>query len=121
MNKGQLCVEALSAVGLVMVYLALICGLSIGMQEEAADRNMRLIREAGCEGLSSMIDAVYAAGDGAEVEYRVAGNYTVHPGFVQSADGGYFCGLSEAAVGGPISLPAGTHIIRNGGDWIEFP
>ncbi|MFH0861670.1 MAG: hypothetical protein V1875_01450 [Candidatus Altiarchaeota archaeon] len=108
------------AVSLVMLYLTLIWGLSLGMHAEAADRDLRLSQAVGCAGLSTVIDAVYAAGGGAEVEYRLRGNYTVYPGIVDPADGGYFCELSGAAVKEPKHLTGGTYVVRNRGGWIEF-
>jgi hypothetical protein len=119
MKRGQLCVEAVLAVSLVIVYLSLIYAMSAAMQEEAADRSLQLSREMSCIELSSIIGAVYSGGDGAEAEYEVRQNYTLNPGIIESDDG-FFCEMPASAVSEQVSLPEGAYTLRNGGDRVEF-
>jgi len=88
MRRGQLSLEAVVVVGLVIVIFAGVVWSGLMLSQEASDMNDYAFHDLSCNGLSSVIESVYSGGSGSVVSYDVSENFTVCPGSVMTKRGG---------------------------------
>ena len=122
MKKGQVCMEALSVVGVALIVYAGVVWLSLRLHEEAADRGILEGREAACRSIAASVDAVFASGPGSRMAVEVPDGARVVPGLVElgTTNGTYLCTIATGAVNGTWSLAKRAYVIENRGGKVGF-
>ena len=122
MSKGQLSLEAVTAVAVALLAYAAAVGLGYTLQDEAGDIIAQASLDIGCSDLAAVVDGVYSAGDGASVEFEVAAEFRVHPGLIElgTTKNTFYCLIDQNAVKETKTLTKRRYTIKNEGGWVEF-
>jgi hypothetical protein len=122
MRRGQISLEAVGAVAVILLIYASTIGYALHLQDAASDRMEATGRDNLCLGLAAVIDAVHFGGPGAHALYDVGGEFTVRPGLIElgTTEDSFYCTLERGAVNESQFLTKRRYELVNGGGYVLF-
>ena len=120
MKNGQVSMEVVFVVGMLLMLFTAVTEISLLLRGEAVERELVLQKDIRCRDLAAAIDGVYSSGPGASVEFVLAENATLEPGLIWLGTTGYGCDVGAGAFNKSMTLVPGSYTVVNRGGMVEF-
>ncbi len=120
MKKGQISMEALMAMAIIILIYASIVGIAAGISSNAASTATERVKTLHCSKIASVMGYALSCGKGTTVELELENDYNIYPQrLVPQDDPSGIC-IIEGAKMANGSVDSGIHRLEVKDDSIAF-